>query len=332
MRCPTLKELSLAPAGKTGWPWTEESKELPDTMPDGKPWPKISIITPSYNQGSFLEETIRSVLLQGYPDLEYIIIDGGSADNSKEIIKKYEKWLAFWVSEKDKGQSDAINKGFKHANGEIFAWLNSDDTYEPNALGEVAIEMNSHSDIDVISGQCRAFGYHWGSYMVPPSPLREYTDFLKVGSNWMSEKLIVQPEAFFRKRAYETVGGVPASYYAPDGLLWLEMARAKCKFYSVNRHWANIRWHKGRKTETNELGYAEVSLAAWKYLIKDWDALGDDVKLVADDIFKAMNILRESYVKKNDHLNGILKSVLRSPALKIGSFITRFIRFWKFKK
>ena len=118
MRCPTINELPSPPPGKRGWPWTEDSPQLPDTMPDGSPWPKISIVTPSLNQGPFIEETIRSVLLQGYPNLEYIIMDGGSTDESIEIIKKYEPWLAYWESEPDRGQSHAINKGFQRASGD----------------------------------------------------------------------------------------------------------------------------------------------------------------------------------------------------------------------
>ncbi len=135
--CPRLDELPSPPAGKTGWPWTEESPQHSNTAPGIEPWPRISIVTPSYNQGKFIEETIRSVLLQGYPNLEYFVIDGGSTDNSIEIIRKYEKWLTYWVSEPDRGQAHAVNKGLERATSEIAAYLNSDDVYLRGCLSHV---------------------------------------------------------------------------------------------------------------------------------------------------------------------------------------------------
>jgi len=122
--------------GQKGWPWTEEVHA--GIYGAKKQWPKISIVTPSYNQGQFIEETIRSILLQNYPNLEYIIIDGGSSDNTVEILKKYEPWISLWVSEKDSGQANAINKGIKKCSGDIFNWINSDDYLAPIALYNVA--------------------------------------------------------------------------------------------------------------------------------------------------------------------------------------------------
>jgi glycosyltransferase involved in cell wall biosynthesis len=151
MRCPALSELPPPPAVKTGWPWTEGTPDLTEVPLDGYSWPRLSIITPSYNQGQFLEETIRSVLLQGYPDLEYIIIDGGSTDETVNVIKKYEPWLAHWVSEKDRGQSQAINKGLERATGEFAACQNSDDIYWPKSLRSVG-GIVAPGDIDIMFG------------------------------------------------------------------------------------------------------------------------------------------------------------------------------------
>lgn len=144
MCCSTLAELPPPPPGRTGWPWTEETAQLPDTMPDGNPWPKITVVTPSYNQGKYLEETLRSVLLQGYPDLEYIVIDGGSTDCSAEIVKKYEPSLAYRLCEPDRGQAEAINKGLVRATGEIFNWINSDDLLLPGTLQAIAAAAEDH--------------------------------------------------------------------------------------------------------------------------------------------------------------------------------------------
>lgn len=152
-RCPHLKDLPSAPAGKIGWPWTEQSKSLPDTAPDGRSWPKVSIVTPSYNQGQFIEEAIRSVLLQGYPNLEYIIIDGGSTDETIDIIKKYEPWLAYWESEPDRGQSHAINKGLEKSTGKLFNWHNSDDVLAPDSLAKMVRAMVKYPQAGYVHGR-----------------------------------------------------------------------------------------------------------------------------------------------------------------------------------
>src|SRR6266540_5681455 len=114
--------------------------------------PKVSVITPSFNQGQFLEASIRSVLEQDYPNIEYIVVDGGSKDESVEVIKKYQDHLTWWVSEKDKGHADALNKGFSHATGEILAWLNSDDIYFPNAVSEAVSVIKAHPHVGMVYG------------------------------------------------------------------------------------------------------------------------------------------------------------------------------------
>jgi len=151
-RCPTLAELPPPPPGKSGWPWTVETQQLPSVRRDGSRWPRISIVTPSYNQRMFIEETIRSVLLQGYPNLEYVIMDGGSTDGSVQIIRKYQPWLAYWISEKDAGQVAALNKGLSQATGAYLNWLNSDDSLLPNALEAIASIAQLAPDADLISG------------------------------------------------------------------------------------------------------------------------------------------------------------------------------------
>lgn len=152
MSVPTIADLPAPPAGKTGWPWTEGCEPLPETMADGRSWPRITIVTPSYNQGQFIEETIRSILLQGYPNLEYFIMDGGSNDQTVEIIKKYESWIDEWVSEKDRGQTHAINKGWERATGDVITWLNSDDYYPPNSLRPVGEAFAEQPDLALAFG------------------------------------------------------------------------------------------------------------------------------------------------------------------------------------
>jgi glycosyltransferase involved in cell wall biosynthesis len=316
MRCPTLAQLPPPHQGKAGWPWTEETPQLPDSMPDGSPWPRISIVTPSYNQGRFIEETIRSELLQGYPNLEYIIIDGGSTDESLEIIKAYAPWLAYWVSEPDKGQSHAINKGITRAGGDILGWLNSDDTYEACVLKEVAESFSMHPEADVISGRCNLWYGDRRDRLMPASPLRTFEDFLRVGSNWLQERLIIQPEAFFRSRAIRQTRGLREDlHYGMDACLWMDMVKAGCNFQSVDRHWANIRIHAHQKTAALSVAYAEVVEVAWEHLRENWTEL-EDPRGVADDIFKgALGLLKSEQAS--------LRAIRHSTTYRLAAFLAR---------
>jgi glycosyltransferase involved in cell wall biosynthesis len=186
-----LEHLPTPPPDKTGWPWTEESEYLSPLHPDGNGWPRISIITPSYNQGEFIEETIRSIILQNYPNLEYIIIDGGSSDNSAEIIRKYEEWIAYWVSERDRSQSHAINKGFDRCTGELVNWICSDDLLCKNALNQFASRYfidNSYCYV----GECLLIdkkGHYIGSTSSQLSKFEELTD---LSNHWRKNDSIAQ--------------------------------------------------------------------------------------------------------------------------------------------
>jgi glycosyltransferase involved in cell wall biosynthesis len=146
----TLCDLPDPPSGKVGFPWTEQTESI--TNCSASDLPRISIVTGSYNQGKFIEETIRSILLQGYPNLEYIIIDGGSTDNTTEIIQKYSPYLAYWVSEPDRGQSHAINKGLSKISGQIWAYMNSDDRYEKYTFQAVAHQFQKNKNLFWVTG------------------------------------------------------------------------------------------------------------------------------------------------------------------------------------
>ena len=171
-------------------------------MPDGSPWPRISIITPSFNQAPFIEETMRSVLLQGYPNLEYFVIDGGSSDGSVELIRRYAPWLTYWVSERDEGQNDAINKGWQRATGQMLAWLNSDDLYEPSALYHVAAAHAAHPTAGLLHGLCLEFDATGMTRMIggPYDMLTAITISFDKGGN------VAQPAAFVTRQVMDRVG------------------------------------------------------------------------------------------------------------------------------
>lgn len=210
--------------------------------------PRISIITPSYNQAQFLEETIRSVLEQGYPNLEYIIIDGGSTDNSVEIIRKYENRLAYWVSEPDRGQSHAINKGFQKATGEILSWLNSDDVYLLNTLWIVGRFFANHPEVDVVYGGHLDIDEKGKIFReARPFPFFSRWGLLSRGG------AMCQPATFFRRKVLDKVGYLDESLvYNMDYDFFLRMAFTGCKIVPIPHKLVNFRYHPSSKTVLNK--------------------------------------------------------------------------------
>ena len=243
-----IEELPKPPEGKKGWPWTEGGAEFSETAFDKKVWPKISIVTPSFNQGNFLEETIRSVLLQGYPNLEYIVMDGGSTDNTADIIKKYERFLACVVSAPDDGQADAIQKGFEKSSGDILAWCNSDDVYCRSTFVGIA-ECFEKNECDFVYGDEYLIDERSqiiGEKLQLPFPGKLGLPFFVYGGF-----LVYQPASFWKRRLYEQCGGIDAKYtFAMDPDLFIRFAANYADFKRIKRYVINFRFHERSKTCT----------------------------------------------------------------------------------
>jgi glycosyltransferase involved in cell wall biosynthesis len=206
--------------------------------------PLVSIITPSYNQARYLEETIQSVLSQDYAPLEYIIVDGGSTDGSREIIQRFADRLAWWVSEPDAGQTDAINKGFSRAQGEILAWLNSDDTYLPGAVASAVAYLQQHPEVGMVYGDANLVDEH--GELIAKFPAAQ-TDYRRLRRGYVH---IPQQAAFFRAALWRQVGPLdPTFYFAMDYDLWVRLARLSQLHY-LPQTWANFRLHGGGKSVT----------------------------------------------------------------------------------
>jgi glycosyltransferase involved in cell wall biosynthesis len=204
--------------------------------------PKISIITPSYNQAEFLESTINSVLDQQYPNLEYILIDGGSTDGSMEIIKKYQHHFSYWISEKDNGQSQAINKGFKLATGKYVNWLNSDDIFLKDALFTLAHYLESHPSIDIVFGNVLYINSNnehlYRSYEIPYS--QKITLY---GTNH-----VLQPAALYKKSVIEKIGLLDERlHYTMDHEFWVRIHNAGFHFAGIQDAVAGYRLHNHSK-------------------------------------------------------------------------------------
>lgn len=241
------QELPLPLRGTNGLQWTDSTDGMSDDISNCEPWPRITLITPSYNQGQFIEDTIRSVLVQNYPNLEYIIIDGGSTDESVEIIRRYESSLAYWCSEKDKGQADAINKGFARATGSLLGWINSDDILLPGALHTLGRVHTIHED-SILAGAVINFDQSGPLATVRQKGL----DFENFATAWKQvwEQRIGyhQPGVFFPKTAWDSCGPLDRDLsYCFDSDLMYRLVR-HCDVVYLDKPVAGFRLHESSKT------------------------------------------------------------------------------------
>ena len=245
-------------------------------------WPKISIITPSYNQGVFLEQTIRSVLEQDYPNLEYIIIDGGSTDTSVDIIKKYADKLAYWVSEKDQGQTDAINKGFKKSTGEIVAWLNSDDVYCPDTLQAVADAFRADPNLDFVFGNKLAVDENEITFRDDRHTRFSFAALILQGS------ILSQCASFWKRKLFEKHGYLDESLrFCMDYEFFCRIGQ-HIKTRYVRKNFAKFRWHSDSKSSTiQDVRLDEHNMIKNRYLKSACHGFPPSIALLGTFIYRA---------------------------------------------
>jgi glycosyltransferase involved in cell wall biosynthesis len=274
-------------------------------------WPKISIVTPSYNQGVYLEETIRSVLDQNYQNLEYIVIDGGSTDGSVEVIKKYSSQLAYWVSEKDKGQTDALNKGFHRATGEIVGWLNSDDTYIAGTLRAVAEAFKADTDVDFVFGNKFAVDENQNVIREDRHTKFSFASWILLGST------LSQCASFWKRNLFEKYGYLDDSLqFSMDYEFFCRIGR-QIKTKHIRKPLANFRWHPTSKSSTiSDVGIAEYNRIREKYLKSVCRGYPEVLMILAMLAYRAF-----CYIAQGDGLY-VLKGICRRllpPSLRPGS-------------
>ena len=227
--------------------------------------PKISIVTPSYNQGQYIEQTILSVIGQGYPNLEYIIIDGGSTDNTVDIIKKYADKITYWVSEPDKGQSDALNKGLQKCTGEIFNWINSDDYFEEGSLFKIAQYFTDHPSTELLCGYCTYFN----SETLQPTFIHR-SGIFKTTEETLIRQIINQQGSFYKLSVLRELGFINTDlHYCMDLDLWFRylVQYGQKNILLVDDMFAHFRLHDESKTVQFQVRFRNEEKLLWYHLL-----------------------------------------------------------------
>jgi glycosyltransferase involved in cell wall biosynthesis len=238
----TIDDLPAPPAGRSGWPWTNQVPKSRAADRLDEPWPRICVVTPSFNQAAFLEQTLRSVLLQGYPNLEYIVIDGGSTDGSVRILERYAPWLTYWVSGPDNGQVDAINKGLRRSSSDWIGWQNSDDIYYPLALWRIAEAARCDRSAALIVGNVNLIA----------SDDRVITDLRFVRPTYRSMlaegMVLTNQAAFWRTELHAGIGWLDETYGCAFDYDWFLRLLYKGRARHIDRVLGGYRLHPDTKT------------------------------------------------------------------------------------
>jgi glycosyltransferase involved in cell wall biosynthesis len=303
----------LPASDKIGWPWTIESTIDSNLSTDHLEYPKITVVTPNYNYGRYLEETIRSVLLQGYPNLEYIIIDGGSTDNSVEIIKKYAPWLTYWESKPDRGQTHAINKGLDLATGDVFNWINSDDILMPGSLMTIAQGIQGY---DAFAGVVNNFSELGKEVKVYPQNITTQgllTKFTTSDTPTRKDTVYHQPGFWFRTQYLKNIGNLDENLSIQFD--FDRVFRYLYRYPRVNysdRVLVNFRCHEDQKTSPTNIKSEGQIIAKSILDCPDYKSLHESAKLMLDRLIWYEDIGKITNNSETNRMISALKILLLS--------------------
>jgi glycosyltransferase involved in cell wall biosynthesis len=303
---------------KQGWPWIKEIN--PEIYEKKDFWPRISIVTPSYNQGEYIEETILSVLNQNYPNLEYIVIDGGSTDNTIDIIKKYQNKITYWISEKDKGQSDAINKGLQKCSGQIFNFINSDDYLEKMSLYNIAINFDFQK-YDIYAGVVRNF---WDGSDIERLYLNKNLNLNNILRVIRDNKVnFHQPGVWLSMDKVKKVGyfNIKSHYTFDLEYLMTYLIYFKRVKYDYSTILVNFRYHDTSKSISLGEKFKNDHINTYKSIYKKLKAEKNILKFKAFRKYKTSkwDILLANYMKssKKNKTSFLVKKILFDPLNKV---------------